>query len=337
MKMGWRGALGLVLSVALLWYTLRDVDFQHVWTVLRQSNLMMFALSTITATVIFPVRAWRWRYILEPVAPKLPLGTLFRATAIGMMVNNTVPARAGEFARAFAVSREAPSVSFTSAIASLVIDRIFDAIVVILMLVVAMQSADFPGTTTLAGQPVSRVVGGVTVAAVVMLTALGALAVYPTRALALFDKLVRMASPTLAERGGALLSAFASGLGALRSPRLAGAIFFWTVVHWLLGALSFFFAFKAVGIAVPYTAAMFLQSLIALGVAAPSSPGFFGVFEFFARQGLAIYGVSQNDAVTWALGYHILAFIPITVIGGWYFTRMGMHLKDLGQTVPERA
>jgi hypothetical protein len=337
MKMGWRGALGLVLSAILLTYTLRDVDFSHVWQVLRQSNVALFVLSAATATALFPLRAWRWRYILEPIAPRLPLGMLFRATAIGMMVNNTVPARAGEVARAFALSRAAPQVGFGAAFASLVIDRIYDALIIVMILVVAMLAPDFPGTTTIAGQPASRVIGGVTAAAIVVLIALGALAVYPRRAVALFDKTIRWISPTVAERGGSLLSSFANGLGALRSPRLASIIFFWTVVHWMVGCLSFYIAFRAVGIDAPFTAAMFLQSLIALGVAAPSSPGFFGVFEFFARQGLALYGISQNDAVSWALGYHILSFIPITLIGAWYFTRMGMHLKDLNQATPERA
>src|SRR5262245_9250952 len=104
MKLGWRGALGLVLSVALLVWPLHGVHFSEVWEVLRRSNLALFVLSAFTATIIFPVRAWRWRYILEPVAPRLPLGVLWRSTAIGMMINNTVPARAGELARAYALS-----------------------------------------------------------------------------------------------------------------------------------------------------------------------------------------------------------------------------------------
>ncbi|MBV6521621.1 MAG: hypothetical protein MNPFHGCM_01764 [Gemmatimonadaceae bacterium] len=337
MRMGWRGALGLVLSAALLTYTLRDVDFGHVWNVLRTSNLWLFLLSAATATALFPIRAWRWRYILEPVAPKLPLGVLFRATAVGMMINNTVPARAGEVARAYAVSREASGVGFGAAVASLAIDRICDAVVIVLILLAAMAAPGFPGAATLAGQPVSRVIGGVTAIAIVLLLALGAVAAYPTRALRLFDRAIRPISPVLADRGGTLLSSFAKGLGALRSPRLVALVFFWTVVHWLVGCLSFYVAFRAVGIAAPFSAAMFLQSVIALGVAAPSSPGFFGVFEFFAREGLALYGVSQNDAVSWALGYHILAFIPITVIGAWYFTRLGMHLRDIGRAAPGGA
>ncbi|MFN8572313.1 MAG: lysylphosphatidylglycerol synthase transmembrane domain-containing protein [Gemmatimonadaceae bacterium] len=329
MKMGWRGVLGLVLSVALLAWTLRDVEFAHVWDVLRHSNLGLFALSALVATLLFPVRAIRWRYILEPVAEGLPLGSLFRATSIGMMVNNTVPARAGEFARAYALSRETSRVSFPNALASLVIDRAFDAVVIVGILVTAMWSPTFPGSTTLAGQPLSRIAALVAIAALGLLSILAMLAFWPAAALRYFDAIARRVSPKLAERGGVLLQGFAHGLGSLKSPRLALLILFWTVVHWLMGSLSFYLAFRAVGIQAPFNAALFLQSVIALGVAVPASPGFFGLFEFFGREGLGVYGVSQADAVSWALGYHILSFLPITIIGAWYFTRLGMHLADL--------
>jgi uncharacterized membrane protein YbhN (UPF0104 family) len=93
--------------------------------------------------------------------------------------------------------------------------------------------------------------------------------------------------------------------------------------------------FKAVGISADLSTALFLQGVVALGVAVPSAPGFFGVFEACAIIGLAVYGVPREAAVSWAIGYHILSFIPITSIGLWYFARLGLHLRDLnaGDTV----
>ena len=114
MKFGWRGAIGIALSVALLVYALHDVNFRIVAGTLEQSNVALFALSAIAATAIFPLRARRWRAILDPIAPRLPFGDLWRATAIGMMIGNIVPARAGELARAYALSTEQPKVGFAT-------------------------------------------------------------------------------------------------------------------------------------------------------------------------------------------------------------------------------
>ena len=67
MRFGWRGALGILLSVGFLTWALHDVPWQRVWETLRASNVPLFLASCATATAIFPLRARRWRTILDPI------------------------------------------------------------------------------------------------------------------------------------------------------------------------------------------------------------------------------------------------------------------------------
>ncbi|MFL5575036.1 MAG: lysylphosphatidylglycerol synthase transmembrane domain-containing protein [Gemmatimonadaceae bacterium] len=331
MKLGWRGALGLLLSALLLAWTLRGVKLGEVWHVLAGANLALLLLSAAAATVIFPLRARRWRVILDPVAPDLPFGMLWRSTAIGMMVNNVVPARAGEIARAYALTRETPRVPFSAAFASLAVDRVFDAVAVLGLMFLAMLDPAFPrGSET--GRLVGSWAGTGAVAVLGLLGALYLLVFFPAPIISLYEAFARRVAPRLESRGRDALIAFASGLGVLRSPRRFAAVLWWTVLHWLTNALAFWIGFRAVGIAAPFGAALFLQGLIAIGVAIPSSPGFFGVFEAFARTGLSVYGVDKTLATSWAIGFHLLSFIPITVIGAIYFARLGLHFGDLTRT-----
>jgi glycosyltransferase 2 family protein len=330
-RIGWRGALGIALSAGLLVWTLRGVPLADVWRELRASNLALFAASTVCATLTFPLRALRWRVILEPVAPGLPVGLLWRATAIGMMVNNVVPARAGELARAFALTKGTARVGFAAAFASIAVDRIFDAVVLLLLLCLAMLDPVFPGGAEVAGRPVAQWLGGWgTVALLAVLASFYAIALFPGRIVSLFELFARRVAPAVEAKGRDAILTFASGLGVLRSPRRFGSVFAWTAAHWLLNALSFWLAFRAVGIMAPFSAALFLQGLIAIGVALPSAPGFFGVFEALARTGLTgVYGVPETLAVSWAIGFHLLTFVPITAMGAFYFARLGMHLRDV--------
>ena len=331
MRPGWRGVIGIVLSVLLLGWTLHDVVWADVWRILRDSNVPLFAAATVAATLIFPLRALRWRVLLDPVAPRLPIGMLWRSTAIGMMINNVVPARVGELARAYALTRETPRVGFPAAFASIALDRVFDAVVILLLTFLAMLDPVFPGGATIGGRPVAALIGGWgALALVVLLGAFYTLALFPERIVSLFEWFARRVAPSVEARGREALHTFARGLGVLRSPGRFATVFGWTVAHWLTNAVAFWLGFKAVGIEAPFSAAVFLQGLIAIGVALPSSPGFFGVFEAFAKAGLGeVYGVSPTLAVSWAIGFHLLSFIPITVIGAWYFARLGMHLSDV--------
>ena len=334
MRLDWKSAAGILISAALLVWTLRDVSPAVVWDELSRSNIWLFLIGTVCATLIFPLRARRWRTILEPVAPALPFGPLWRATAIGMMVNNTVPARAGEIARAFALTREIP-IPFSTSLASLAVDRLFDGIVVLLLASAAVLDPEFPSGATIAGQPLSSWVGGSSILVFVLLAGLYSLVFFPRTLVRLFEMFARKVAPSIEERGRTALLAFGEGLSVLRSPGRFAAVLGWTIAHWLLNALAFWISFRAVGIELPFSAALFLQALIALGVALPSAPGFFGVFEKLAVVGLAIYGVGAPAATSWAIGFHILSFIPITVIGAIYFARLGMRFGQLGP--PEAA
>lgn len=328
-KIGWRGALGILLSVALLVWALRGIEFQKVAVVLRDSSVPLLVLSALVATAIYPLRAIRWRYILASVDGKIPFRTLFGATAIGIMVTNVVPARLGELARAYALTREAPQVPFAASFASIAVDRVFDALVIFLLMLLAMLDPAFPGGTFIAGRSVANWAGTGTVALAVGLALLYLVVRFPAPLIRLLEVVTRRVAPRLETRARAALVAFTEGMGVMRHPGHFAAVLFWTVVHWLTNALAFWIGFRAVGIHAPFSSALFIQGIIAIGVAIPSSPGFVGVFESAARVGLAVYAVDATRALSWAIGFHVLSYIPITAIGAWYFTRFGLRLGEV--------
>jgi hypothetical protein len=45
---------------------------------------------------------------------------------------------------------------------------------------------------------------------------------------------------------------------------------------------------------------------------------------------LALYGVDKANATAWAVAYHVVSFIPITIIGAIYFARLGLTFGDFG-------
>lgn len=335
MKAGWRGVAGFVLSGALLLWVLRDVSPATVWGELSRSDPWLFFLATVAATIIFPIRALRWKVILDPVAPGIPFGPLWRSTAIGMMINNVLPARAGEIARAYALTREEPRVPFSTSVASLVVDRLFDALVLLALGLLALLDPAFPSDATIAGQPLADWARGGIVITAAMMAVVYLLVFFPAALIRAFEGFSRRVSPRIEERGKVALQRFSDGLSVMRSPGRFAIVLAWTVVHWLISALGTWLGFYAVGIELPFSAALFVQTVTAFGVALPSAPGFFGVFEAIAVVTLAVYGVSATLATSWAIGFHILTFIPITVIGAFYFVRLGLHFREL-RAAPEQ-
>jgi uncharacterized protein (TIRG00374 family) len=328
-KTTWRGLLGVALTVALLWWAFHGVHWAEVRHAVSTANPLLVASAVVLGTCIFPLRAFRWRPILDPVAPNLPYGALWRATAIGMMANNVLPLRTGEVVRPYALSRET-TVPFSAALASIVVDRVFDTFVVLMLTVASMYAPGFPQGKLLPGQAASNTLltTGVIAVLAIAVSAYG-IVFFPDRLIGLFESFARSVAPRFEERGRRLLRSFADGLGVLRHPRRFVVVFTWALALWLVQPLAFYVMFRAFGIAAPFSAAVFVQGLIVIGVAVPSTPGYFGPFEAAAVAGLRLYGVSNTLAVAWALSFHILSLLPITLIGLYYLARTGLHLGEL--------
>src|SRR6478609_1437064 len=212
MKFGWRGALGILLSAGCLYFAFRGIEFSKVMEYVRSANIPLLLLSAVIATCIFPLRARRWRPILDPIAPNLPFSVLWPPVAIGMMINNVVPARAGEPARAFALSRSTAAVPFPAAFASLAVDRLFDTVVVLLLMFLAMLDPAFPPDAKVFGFSMGSIAVKGVLFVVVVVGAMYAMVLFPERVLSAYELVARRIAPKLEEKGRKAIVALMQGL-----------------------------------------------------------------------------------------------------------------------------
>jgi len=313
----------------LLWWALHDVSPAEVWGEIRNARPGWLFAATVAVTLTFPLRTIRWRYLLRDQGAVLPMAPLWHATAIGFMANNLLPARAGELARAYA-ARSLTGVRFTTALASVAVERVFDGLFIVGLLVVGFLGGGFTTAATIQGVRLSRMAAGGAILFGSVLIVAVAVVWQPavTRRLA-HAVLHRLLPARWADRLLVLVDGVLDGLSALRAPGRLGAVLVWSLILWLTNAASFALAFVAFGLTLPWGAALVLQGLLAFGVAVPSTPGFFGIFEGVTRAALALYGVAGTAAVSLAIGFHIAGFIPITVLGLWSLWRAGLHFRDL--------
>jgi uncharacterized protein (TIRG00374 family) len=325
--------LGLVLTVLLLWWVLRDVSVADVWARVHEADPWLLAGAVLLATFSFVLRAIRWKVLLRPSHPDSRFDSRFGATCIGFAVNNLLPARLGEFARAYALSRT-EGLNIGASIASLVAERIFDGLVLAFLLFVTISLPGFPlgeGSTALLVRRTANL--GAIVFGIAFFV-LWMAARHSEKSVRLFERSVgRLLRPSFRERASRLVSGFLEGLGALHDTVTFVKALGWSVIVWLNLALSMWLGLLAFDITGPgLSGAIFLQCVIAFAVAAPSSPGFFGVFEAATRLGLGVYDVPATDMVSFATSYHILTFLPVTILGLWYIRRFGLSWSEMGHS-----
>lgn len=326
-----KAVLGIVISALLIWWVLRGVDLGAVWTEVREANGWLLLAAVAVATSGFLVRAMRWEILLRPIRTGTGLHNRFAAVNIGFAANNLLPARVGEFARAWSISR-LETIPMSGAVGSLVAERFLDILVVFSLLVVAVLHPTFPLDATLGGRPFGETLTVFVSIVVGLVIGVALLLSMP----ATFLRIVRAVTSILPDRFGKfaeeILESFINGLGALRSPGLLASALAWSFGFWIWNAFSFWLAFRAFGIEEAFPTALFVQGIVAVGVAIPAAPGFFGTFHAAAVLGLhEVYGVAEASTLAFAFGYHLGGFIPVTLIGLWYAGRIGVSWRDLGR------
>lgn len=124
--------VGLLISGFFLYLTLKPVKYEDLMQAVRGFR-WMWAVPFVAVTFLsMYVRALRWHFLMRPTA-NLTTMRLFSPMMAGFAINSLLPARAGEFARAYVLSAR-EKLAFTSVFATVVVERIFDTLTLIVLL-----------------------------------------------------------------------------------------------------------------------------------------------------------------------------------------------------------
>jgi uncharacterized membrane protein YbhN (UPF0104 family) len=320
---------GIAISAALLVWAVRGVRLDEIGHQIASARPWPLAFAVIIASLGYLIRLLRWRLLLrDATGGPLPFMSLWHALAIGFMANNILPFRAGELVRTFAAVRLA-RVRFTAALSSIAVERIFDGLAVVALLTAALFASDLPAGVAVGGVPVARAAqaaGAMGAAALVVAVLVVA---FPLAS----ERVVRGALPhALADRLVALIEGVRQGLAVLRSPARLTEVVIWSLVLWLVNALSFYVLFASFGIEVGFAGALLLQGVLIFGISVQLTPGFVGQFEAAIVAALALYGIPNDVASSYAITYHASTFLPIILLGAWSLARTPVALSDLRQT-----
>jgi len=323
----WQFWLGVLVSAFFVWLFLRGIKLADLWETIQHANYLWIAPGVVVYFGAVWARTWRWHYLLRPLK-RIPLGRLFPVVVIGYMGNNVYPARAGEFIRAYVLKRN-ENVSASASFATIVVERIFDGIVMLIFVLVTLPLVpDLPDW-------LRRVVVLGSVAFFGALIVFLALASAPKRFAAVYNWVAGRLVPARLRPGAVgILDRFVEGLACLRSPFDLLMVFVTSVVIWLTETVKYWFvmhAFPGHGFPVPFFVLMLMNGVVNLATTIPSAPGYVGTFDTPGIEILKVFGVDAATATGYTLVLHAALWLPITVLGAWYLAREGLRWSDFKQ------
>lgn len=327
-------AVGLIFSAVALYFTFVNIPFRDLVDYLKVINYWWIVPALLISLVSYALRIWRWQIILMPVK-KSGFWGAFHPLTIGFMLNCIFPGRVGEVARP-AIYYKREDVEFSKVLATVGIERIFDALCLIVFFawILASVTIDPSVEITFAGYHLtpakldrlwkSTLQLSVALAGSIVLVSFSRTRAVFRRAIMGVPDILFFASPSFKERVRAgvfarishALDNFASGLDILKSPwHLIASIVLSFVLWGLLGWSLYIQTFSCPGVNVTFLEAFAVEIIICFFIMLPSVPGYWGLWEAGGVFGLMIFGVPAKEAAGLTLTYHFFHLIPVILIG----------------------
>ena len=312
--------IGLVISVLFLYLALRNVRFAEIRRALGRVDLPLLLLAAAIFLLSFSVRAVRWRYILKPVR-KIGHGPVFSLLSIGFMANNVLPARLGEFVRAYFLSRKT-GIRKSLSLATILLERLSDFAALLLSALLVTLFYSMPSAVEHVG-----VAAGLVFAAFVIL-----LILVHVRTAAVRRLIVTLLSPLGETRSRSLMErvdSFIQGLLIVRTGRGILWIFTLSLCVWGLWTVALHETLRAFHIAVPFSALLLCLAVVNLGALIPSSPGYVGPYHYLCWVCLSVYGVEKSLAFGFSVVMHALWYVPLTCLGFFFLGKEHLSLSQI--------
>jgi uncharacterized protein (TIRG00374 family) len=315
--------LGILISAAFMVVALRGLQLDQVWFYLQTGNYWWLVPSVATYFVAVWARTWRWDYMLRPLK-HVPVRRLFPVVVIGYMGNNIYPLRAGEVLRSY-VLRRREAIPMSASLATVIVERVFDGLVMLMFVFIALPLAPIPSTQ------IRSVVILASLAFFSAMVVFFILAAMPERAFILAQLVSRWLPGRFRTHFLDITARFLTGLDSLRSFRNVVMIFFTSVVIWLLETVKYWFVMHAFDFEVTFFALMLMNGVVNLATTLPSAPGYIGTFDGPGIAVLVLYGVADELATAYTLVLHAALWLPITLLGAFYMVREGLSWSDFGK------
>jgi len=358
MKQTLKIALGIIISAFFLWLAMKDVNFVEVLKSFKQINYYYLIFMIISAYLGMIIRTLRWQILLMPLK-KTSFADLFSTIWISFMLLLILPARLGEFARAYLVGNK-ENISKTGAFSTIVMERILDGCSAIFLFIAAIMISTESSDITLMNfhfssqllkiiispfakiQPIST--GGYLMnftlkhliyyvsffyGAALLFVIL--LRIFGIKMVTLIKRLLFFAPVKIKSKICDTLNSFIAGFDSLSSFKSFILAVFYSLLLWFANGVLNYIILLAFGIECKFYIAFIILGFMVLGVMIPAAPGFIGTYHWVIMQAFHYYlpGYSREVAASWTWVSWSIGVMFIILVGFYYFKKENLNFKSI--------
>lgn len=320
--------LGVCASAFFLYLAFRNVTLQQVGQALSAADPFWISLALLCTLASVLLKTIRWRVLLGQPGRGVSFRILSMALISGQMINWLVPARLGDFSRAYTVGGLGPGRVFV--FGTVMLEKILDLSCYALLFILLFLLIPLPSWINTSGY----VVVGLAVS-VTLITVL--LAFHRQRLMRLFSWLSAHLPQRIRSFLDPLVRSGLDSLDVLQSPVEVIKLGLWSALIWTSMLITNQIVLLALGIYLPLSAALLIMIALQASISLPNMPGTIGLFEYVCLLALSLFGIPQAQALSYGILLHAVAFLPILILGLLSFSALGLKSQTMRLSEAQEA
>jgi hypothetical protein len=300
----------------LLYFSFRGIQFHEIFEILKKADFKLVLIPVIFVFVSLSIATVRWSKI---AGGNVGFLDTFVAFIIGLFVNNVLPARIGEVARGYVLSKKT-GLSFGYAFSTVLVDRFFDLIGLLILTFMFLPEHSLP---TIVSKGISTVL-------VLLILCIAIMIIMSRKKFAhiFSEKLLKTDKPLFTKFAHKIIE-IQKNLKRINSPFNIIYLIALSFFVWLSMSLSLYFVMLTLGISIKFSYIPFVCALLNMGLTIPSSPGYIGVYQFLLVYLLSIFDVPKHEGFIVSILYHASWYVPYNIIGFILLLREHLKIRDL--------
>ena len=325
----WRaGLLGVVASLLAIYFIASQMkDVGLMWSALRSADYGWVLVSMGVIVIGLFARGGRWRALLSGA---LPFWRAFSITNVSYLINNVLPLRVGELARAYLATQAHPPVPVMKSVGTIVVERLVDVLAVLIILALALSAGPLPSELRATATFFVLVV-------VIGFAILLILASQRRRTLIVAQRVIAHLTPLHHWNVLGWLEHFLDGLKPLTQPAELAQVLLLTAASWVCSLLSGYVLMIAFFGHADWATTCLFSAAASLAVAVPAVPGNLGTYEVSILLALRAMGFGDPPATAaaFAVAVHAVNLLVNSSLGVYGFIQEGVSLDQLSHGVRE--
>lgn len=302
----------LAFGILLVWLAFSSVAGKKAEIIAAFTNADYFWVFVCAFIAFFShvVRAYRWRYLLEPLGYKTSFFNAFAAVYVCYFANYGIP-RMGEISRCTVVDRY-EKIPFQVGFGTVVTERIVDTILLLVIfgLTLLFQFTELIGLSNkYIFDPLTEKFDAMSTSKLIIISAIGIGLVIA------FLMLRKKMAAKLQGKFGGFIKGFLEGLSSVRRIKNFWAFIGLSVLIWAMYFYSTYFCMKALPETsnLGQTTCLTIMLFGTLGVV--FSPGGLGAYQLIVSGILVYYGIDAVPALALPWLVWTASFVMITFFG----------------------